>query len=122
MGLRMGLRVGDKSKAEGLGFSGAARLRGWVLRSGFMAWARRLYIYIFACGEGAQRFTPERACCRDFAQSFVCLHSPMSSARSAHLEGQGDLVTMLMGMTGVIVWLIGIINLLTKSPRLSKQY
>ena len=34
-----------------------------------------------------------------------------------YLEGQGDLVTRLrMGIIGVIIWVIGVINLLTKSP------
>ena len=34
-----------------------------------------------------------------------------------HLEGHGDLVSRLvMGIIGVIIWLIGMINLLTKSP------
>ena len=33
------------------------------------------------------------------------------------LEGHGDLVSRLvMGIIGVIIWLIGVINLLTKSP------
>ena len=34
-----------------------------------------------------------------------------------YLEGQGDLVSRLItGTTGVIIWLIGDINLLTKYP------
>ena len=35
----------------------------------------------------------------------------------AYLEGQGDLVTrLIMGITKVITWVIGVTNLLTKSP------
>ena len=34
-----------------------------------------------------------------------------------YLEGQGDLVSgFIMGITRVTIWLIGVINLLTKSP------
>ena len=34
-----------------------------------------------------------------------------------YLEGQGDLVTRLIrGRTRVTIWVIGVINLLTKSP------
>ena len=34
-----------------------------------------------------------------------------------YLEGQGDLVSRLIrGITGVTIWVIGVINLLTKSP------
>ena len=34
-----------------------------------------------------------------------------------YLEGHGDLVSrLIMGITGVIIWLIGVIDLLTKSP------
>ena len=34
-----------------------------------------------------------------------------------YLEGQGDLVTrLILGIIGVTIWVIGIINLLTKSP------
>ena len=34
-----------------------------------------------------------------------------------YLEGHGDLVSkLIMGITGFITWLIGVINLLTKSP------
>ena len=34
-----------------------------------------------------------------------------------HLEGQGDLVTrLIMEMIGVTIWVIRVINLLTKSP------
>ena len=33
------------------------------------------------------------------------------------MEGQGDLVTrLIMGIIGVTIWVIGVINLLTKSP------
>ena len=34
-----------------------------------------------------------------------------------YLEGQGDLVSrLIMGIIGVTIWVIGVINLLTKSP------
>ena len=34
-----------------------------------------------------------------------------------YLEGQGDLVSRLIkGIIGVTIWVIGVINLLTKSP------
>ena len=34
-----------------------------------------------------------------------------------YLEGQGDLVSgLIMGITRVTIWVIGVINLLTKSP------
>ena len=34
-----------------------------------------------------------------------------------YLEGQGDLVTrLIIGIIGVTIWVIGVINLLTKSP------
>ena len=36
---------------------------------------------------------------------------------TAHLEGQGDLVSrLIMGIIGVTIWVIGVIILLTKSP------
>ena len=39
----------------------------------------------------------------------------------SYLEGQGDLVSgLIMGIIGVTIWVIGVINLLTKSPRPSK--
>ena len=35
----------------------------------------------------------------------------------AYLEGQGDLVSrLIMGIIRVTIWVIGVINLLTKSP------
>ena len=35
-----------------------------------------------------------------------------------YLEGQGDLVSMLIvGITGVILWLIGVISVLTLEPK-----
>ena len=35
----------------------------------------------------------------------------------AYLGGQGDLVSgLIRGVTGVTIWVIGVINLLTKSP------
>ena len=34
-----------------------------------------------------------------------------------YLGGQGDLVSrLIMGINGVTIWVIGVINLLTKSP------
>ena len=37
--------------------------------------------------------------------------------RIPYLEGQGGLVNgLLMGIIGVTIWVIGVINLLTKSP------
>ena len=37
--------------------------------------------------------------------------------RCNYLEGQGDLVSgLIMGIIGVIIWLIGIINPFTTSP------
>ena len=34
-----------------------------------------------------------------------------------YLGGQGDLVSgLIMGITRVTIWIIGVINLLTKSP------
>ena len=34
-----------------------------------------------------------------------------------YLEGQGDLVSRLIrGITRVIMWVLGVVNLLTKSP------
>ena len=34
-----------------------------------------------------------------------------------YLEGQGDLVSrLIMGIIRVTIWVIGVINLLTKSP------
>ena len=45
---------------------------------------------------------------REYLQSFRPLH---------YLEGHGDLVSRFkIGMFWAITWLIGIINLLTKSP------
>ena len=37
--------------------------------------------------------------------------------RSLYLEGQGDLVSRLrMGINGLTIWVIGVLNLLAKSP------
>ena len=47
-------------------------------------------------------------------------HCPSPSASpfsTAYLEGQEDVVSrLIMGVIGVIIWLIGGIKLLTKSP------
>ena len=50
-------------------------------------------------------------CPEDFEKiSFLMIRPPF-------LEGHGDLVnTLMMGIIGAIFWLIGVINLLTKSP------
>ena len=41
----------------------------------------------------------------------------MGPAATHYLEGQGDLVTrLIMGIIGVTIWVIKVINLLTKSP------
>ena len=38
-------------------------------------------------------------------------------ARGPYLEGQGDLVSgFIRGITGFTIWVIGVDNLLTKSP------
>ena len=53
-------------------------------------------------------------------------HRPHFSARAAvypkpYLEGQGDLVSrLILGITGVSIRIIGVIDLLTKSPGPSK--
>ena len=40
-----------------------------------------------------------------------------------YLEGHGDLVSrLIMGMIGLMIWLIGVINPLTKSPCPSKYH
>ena len=40
-----------------------------------------------------------------------------TNIRSYCLEGHRDLVSgLIMGIAGVIIWLIGVLNLLTKSP------
>ena len=37
--------------------------------------------------------------------------------RLGYLGGQGDLISrLIMGIIGVTIWVIGVINLLTKSP------
>ena len=42
---------------------------------------------------------------------------PAASASGRYLEGQGDLVSrLIMGIIRVTIWVIGVINLLTKSP------
>ena len=41
----------------------------------------------------------------------------LKSSPLPYLEGHGDLVTgLIMGITGVIIWLMGVISILTKSP------
>ena len=43
--------------------------------------------------------------------------SPTGIVPKPYLEGQGDLVTrLIMGIIGVTIWVIGVSNLLTKSP------
>ena len=42
---------------------------------------------------------------------------PDMEVHAAYLEGQGDLVSrLIMGICRVAIWVIGVINLLTKSP------
>ena len=42
---------------------------------------------------------------------------PECGCRLVYLEGHVDLVSrLIMGITGFIIWLKGVINLLTKSP------
>ena len=44
------------------------------------------------------------------------LNSKTTAARRMYLEGHGDLVTgLIMGITGVIIWRIGAVSILTKS-------
>ena len=49
-----------------------------------------------------------------------CLETPawtLFSPTLDYLEGHGDLVgRFIMGIIGVILWVIGVINLLTKFP------
>ena len=41
----------------------------------------------------------------------------LSKEWGLYLEGQGDLVSrLIMGISKVIIWAMGVINLLTKSP------
>ena len=41
----------------------------------------------------------------------------LSSVDVSYLGGQGDVVSgLIRGITGVTIWVIGVINLLTKSP------
>ena len=45
------------------------------------------------------------------------LGSQKDCRRAYYLEGQGDLANRLItGIAGVTIWVIGAINLLTKSP------
>ena len=42
---------------------------------------------------------------------------PVGPVDRVYLEGQGDLVSgLIMGITRVIIWVIGVINLLSMSP------
>ena len=41
----------------------------------------------------------------------------LDDSQLQYLEGHGDLVhALIMGIIGVVIWLIGVINLLTRSP------
>ena len=41
----------------------------------------------------------------------------LDDSQLQYLEGHGDLVNaLIMGILGVVIWLIRVINLLTKSP------
>ena len=55
--------------------------------------------------------------------AYKLLHVSLAKACSSalepkpYLEGQGDLVTrLILGIIGATIWVIGVINLLTKSP------
>ena len=42
---------------------------------------------------------------------------PVPRTGGPHLDGQGDLVSgLILGISRVITWVIGVINLLSKSP------
>ena len=44
-------------------------------------------------------------------------HDVLQDGFRGYLEGQGDLVSRsIMVITGVIMWVIGVISILTKSP------
>ena len=52
-------------------------------------------------------------CCQLDLHVHASLHD---TAYIAYLEGQGDLVSrLIMGITRVTLWVMGLINLLTKS-------
>ena len=45
------------------------------------------------------------------------LSVPKGPRMGFYLRGQGDLVSgLIMGIIGLTIWVIGVINLLTKSP------
>ena len=47
----------------------------------------------------------------------VCFFSQLTPSMYPYLECYGDLISrLIMGIIWVIKWLIGVINLLTKSP------
>ena len=52
------------------------------------------------------------------AEPFFLTTGPLYSGtwKAKYLEGQGDLVSRLIGIIRVNVWIIGVLNLLTKSP------
>ena len=50
------------------------------------------------------------------AKSLLDLSIDVKAQRRHYLEGHGDLVSgFRMGIIGVIIWLIGVINLVSKS-------
>ena len=47
----------------------------------------------------------------------ICMRRAAGALSLLYLEGQADLVSRLITrITGVTIWVIGVINLLTKSP------
>ena len=57
-----------------------------------------------------------KACSQEEARMTNTIHS-LYICISPYLEGRGDLVSrLIMGIIRVTIWVIGVINLLTKSP------
>ena len=47
----------------------------------------------------------------------IVVWSTLDGERGLYSEGYGDLVSrLILGVIGLLIWLIGAINLLTKSP------
>ena len=58
---------------------------------------------------------------RTAAFILAAARKPVTSDYPGAMEGRGDLVSgLILEITGVIIWLIGVINQLTKSPWPSK--
>ena len=46
-----------------------------------------------------------------------CKHPSDSYVRTPYLDSHGDLVSrLIIGIIGIIIWVIGLFNILTKSP------